>query len=70
MPDTKKMIEYKKIYLLNALGGSKGLARKFWAFRIRLMSEGEILRRYYELTQRKTEGENIRDWGPSYEGRN
>ena len=66
----KKLIEYKKIYLLNALGGRSSLTRKYWKFRISLMSEGEILRRYYKMTQRKPEDSELKDWRPEYEGRN
>lgn len=67
MPDNKKMIEYKKTYLLNALGGKNKLARKYWGIRIRLMSEGEILARYYAMTDAKPEGDDIRNWRPDYE---
>ena len=69
MPD-KKMIEYKRVYLLNVLGGTNKIFRRWWEFRIALMSEGEVLKRYYELTDKKTEGDDIRNWRPDYEGRN
>lgn len=50
-----RLVESKKKYLLRSyIGNNNGivgeLKSKFWEWKVGQMSEGEILKRYYELT--------------------
>ena len=49
------MLEDRKIYLISKLSGSgrfKGIKRWFYTLYINQMSEGDILRLYYKITDR------------------
>ena len=54
------LVSNKKRYIYSAyIGDAKGIIRNikewYWSMRLESMSEGEILRRYYELTKRESE---------------
>ena len=53
-----KLVESKKKFLLlSYIGNDNGivgeLKSKFWTWKVDRMSEGEILKRYYDLVNRK-----------------
>lgn len=55
-----RLIEYQKNYLFQCYAGNNEgtigkLLDKYWKWRLDRMTEGEILDRYYELTNKPTE---------------
>lgn len=48
--NNKKYI--RSVYIGNTSGIIKMILSKYWDWRISLMNDGEILKRYYELTDR------------------
>ena len=63
MPRCRTIINYKKYVFCSYVGTSKTFVGRvwckvkalFWGWRLNHMSEGEIIRRYYGLTDRKDE---------------
>lgn len=56
----RRMLRHERQYLIRRhVGHAKGIfkdaAEKYWTWRIENMSEGEILRLYYQLTGKKNE---------------
>ena len=52
-----KFVDHKRKYLLNTyIGNGTGFIHNikawFWSWMVKRMSEGEILKRYYELTDK------------------